>query len=460
VKSGTLAYKRKKHRFSFLIMPLIVTGDVFILGFFFHQILKLNLLHTLVLVLYWFVLSAFTHYYEIGRHSSYNEVLTRFFKHFYIYGLTIIAYLYFLQSEIFSPLNILMELLIWGGILLLFKTLIFILLKKYRSKGYNLRNFVIFGYNDELKQFRDLLKKRTDYGYRFMGFFTDQKIEDPEILGTFKEGVDFLKQNGNGVDILFASLKEFNDKQIDTLIRTANETFKSVKFIPDNKDIFKKKLKVEYFEYFPVLSIRKSPLDEPVNAFIKRAFDIIFSLFIIIFILSWLTPLLAILIKLESKGPVFFKQLRNGLNYEPFYCFKFRSMRPNKEADLKQVSKNDQRITKLGKWLRKTSIDELPQFFNVLKGDMSVVGPRPHMIAENERFRNKVEQFLGRHYVRPGITGLAQVKGYRGEVVTDEDIRNRVKYDMYYIENWSIFLDLKIILQTILNIFKGDKKAY
>jgi len=455
-----ITFKKKKHRFSFLIVPLIVAGDTAILLFFLQTIFRAGWLHALILLTYWFVLSAFTAYYETGRHTSYNEVLNTFFKHLFIFGVSLIAYL-----KSFTPGSVEDRRLWWGlagmtAALLLFKTLAFIFLKTYRSKGFNLRHFVIFGYNDELKQFRELLRKRTDYGYKFTGYFTDQKVNDPEILGSFRDGLQYLRNPRNPADILFVSLKEFNDKQIDQLIHTADETFKKIKFIPDNKDIFKKKLKVEYFEYFPVLSIQKSPLDEPVNAFIKRSFDIIFSLFVTVFILSWLTPLLGLLIKLESKGPVFFKQLRNGLNYEPFYCYKFRSMRPNKEADSKQVSKDDYRVTRVGKILRKTSIDELPQFINVLKGEMSVVGPRPHMIAENERFRNKVEKFLGRHYVRPGITGLAQVKGYRGEVITDEDIRNRVKYDMYYIENWSIFLDLKIILQTILNIFKGDQKAY
>jgi putative colanic acid biosynthesis UDP-glucose lipid carrier transferase len=176
--------------------------------------------------------------------------------------------------------------------------------------------------------------------------------------------------------------------------------------------------------------------------------------------MSWLTPLVALLIKRESKGPVFFKQLRNGKNYKPFVCYKFRSMRMNDEADKKLVSANDDRITRIGKWLRKTSIDEMPQFFNVLKGDMSVVGPRPHMIAANEEYKKRVKRFMGRHYIKPGITGLAQVKGYRGDTSTDESLINRIKYDMYYIKNWSLFLDIKIIIQTVMNVFiKGDKNA-
>jgi putative colanic acid biosynthesis UDP-glucose lipid carrier transferase len=176
--------------------------------------------------------------------------------------------------------------------------------------------------------------------------------------------------------------------------------------------------------------------------------------------LSWITPIIAVLIRLESKGPVIFKQKRNGLNYEEFYCYKFRSMHLNPYADLEQVQKNDPRITKIGKILRKTSIDELPQFLNVLLGVMSVVGPRPHMVSHTEMYAKSVDKFMVRHFIQPGITGLAQINGFRGEVETETDIINRVKYDIFYIENWTMLLDIKIVFTTILNTIKGEKKAY
>lgn len=180
------------------------------------------------------------------------------------------------------------------------------------------------------------------------------------------------------------------------------------------------------------------------------------------FILSWLTPLLFILIKLESKGPLFFKHKRNGINYKEFDCYKFRSLRENKEIKGTYVTQDDNRLTTIGKFLRKTSIDEIPQFYNVLKGDMSVVGPRPHMLSYTDDYSKKIDKynFIFRHNVKPGVTGLAQIKGYRGEIKSDEDIINRIKYDNFYIENWSLVLDLKIIFQTVLNIFKGQKTAY
>ena len=213
--------------------------------------------------------------------------------------------------------------------------------------------------------------------------------------------------------------------------------------------------------YIPIDdSLRKILLEDPFNNFVKRLFDILFSLIVVCCLLSWLTPLLAIIIRVESRGPVFFKQARNGYNFKQFYCYKFRSMKINSKADSVQATRNDKRLTKVGAFLRKTSIDELPQFFNVLAGNMSVVGPRPHMIKENEKYLKSIDKFMVRHFIKPGITGLAQVNGYRGEIETNLDIVNRIKFDINYIENWSLLLDLKIITLTVFNLFRGEKKAY
>lgn len=192
----------------------------------------------------------------------------------------------------------------------------------------------------------------------------------------------------------------------------------------------------------------------------KRAFDIIFAALVAVFLLSWLVPIIALLIKLESKGPVFFKQLRTGKNGVPFYCFKFRSMRLNSDADSKQASRGDSRITKLGAFLRKTSLDELPQFINVLKGEMSVVGPRPHMIRHTEDYSKYIHNFMDRHLIMPGITGLAQVSGHRGETKEVEAMVKRVNADLHYIENWSFMLDLKIVLMTVLQVFWKNNNVF
>jgi putative colanic acid biosynthesis UDP-glucose lipid carrier transferase len=194
--------------------------------------------------------------------------------------------------------------------------------------------------------------------------------------------------------------------------------------------------------------------------FFKRSFDILFSLFIILFVFSWLYPILAILIRLESRGPVFFVQLRTGRHNTQFKCYKFRSMRLNHDADKRQATRNDQRITHIGAFMRKTSLDELPQFFNVLIGNMSIVGPRPHMIIHTEAYSQLTDKYKSRHLLRPGITGWAQILGLRGEIKDSEAVLKRVEADVWYLKNRTFLLDLKIIFVTFWITLKGDKNAY
>ena len=291
-------------------------------------------------------------------------------------------------------------------------------------------------------------------GYENRKTFNFDKSTDLSLQECF----DFVKTHN--IDEVYCSANELDDSQIKLLIEFCENNFKILKFISQRGGLLSKKLKTDIYGLSTVQSLRLMPLSNDLNNFIKRFFDIIFSLFVLFFILSWLTPIIAILIKMESSGPVFFKQTRNGIKYKEFMCYKFRSMIKNSSADIQQATKNDIRVTRIGKILRKTSLDELPQFYNVLIGDMSVVGPRPHMIKENQRYSKSVSKFMVRHFVKPGITGLAQVKGYRGEIETDEDIINRVKYDIYYLENWSLLLDLNIVFLTSINFLTGQKKAY
>ena len=209
-----------------------------------------------------------------------------------------------------------------------------------------------------------------------------------------------------------------------------------------------------------VLSVKRLPFEFAENFYIKKLFDVVFSFFVCLLVLSWLYPILFILVKLESKGPLLFKQKREGINGSEFICYKFRSMKINEQSEKAHVSKYDSRVTKMGAFMRKTSIDELPQFLNVLKGEMSVVGPRPHLESLSIEYQKDVKNYLKRHIVKPGITGLAQVSGYRGEIKKKADIKNRIRLDIFYIENWSFFLDIKIIFKTILNVFQGEEKAY
>ena len=232
------------------------------------------------------------------------------------------------------------------------------------------------------------------------------------------------------------------------------------KVILNDMDVFNRAMSIESYERTPVLNLRSLPLDTPYAHITKRAFDIVFSSVVILFVLSWLTPILYIIIKAESPGSLFFKQLRHGLKRKTFWCYKFRSMTVSSTANQEMACKNDMRATKFGKFMRKTSLDELPQFFNVFMGEMSVIGPRPHMVVHTEDFEKSVDKYLVRHFVKPGITGLAQIKGYRGEILAPEDIKNRTRMDIFYVEKWSPGLDLEILHGTFLNLFKKEEKAY
>jgi putative colanic acid biosynthesis UDP-glucose lipid carrier transferase len=248
---------------------------------------------------------------------------------------------------------------------------------------------------------------------------------------------------------------------VTALINEAERNCLRLKFIPDLGSTLAAPYRMDYIgNEFPVITLRHEPLEDLGHRFVKRLFDIVFSSLAIVFIFSWLFPLLAIVIKMSSKGPVFFKQLRSGRNDLPFLCYKFRTMRINEDSDSLQATKNDSRITPIGRFLRRTSMDELPQFFNVLMGDMSVVGPRPHMLSHTMQYKAVISQFMVRHFLKPGITGWAQVNGYRGETKEDKDMEDRVKHDIYYLENWTAMLDLKIVLKTVTNIAEGEKNAF
>ena len=431
--------------------------DLAVLNVFLY-ILPINfqtpvLIHVYISVA-WIVISIKNEFYTVYRFSKVTYIIRLIFVQFVFFFLTLYAFIGFFKQPVISRLALGEYFVLVLAIISIIKLLSYFLLMEYREKVKgNLRNVVIIGKNKKTDQLRKVFQERAEFGYNFTKQFS------PKSVGFDLEHC-FEYVLGNNIDEIYCSVSELKNEEIAKFISFADNNLKTLKFIPDNKNIFSKKLKFEYYDYIPVLSLRDIPLDNPINAFIKRSFDIVFSLIIIIGLLSWLTPILALLITLESKGPVFFRQTRNGIDNREFYCYKFRSMAPNKNADDIQATKNDMRITKIGKFIRKTSIDELPQFYNVLFGTMSVVGPRPHMVKHTNEYSTSVDKYMVRHFVKPGITGLAQVRGYRGEIEREADIQNRIKFDIFYIENWSLFLDLKIIVQTVLNAFKGEAKAY
>lgn len=413
-----------------------------------------NLGYHTILSIFWLIISYYSGYYEVYRFTKQFEILSKLFKQFFFIGFITFAYVGYKYKYV-TPQEIGFYLFCTFLSVGFLKFFVFFLLKKYRIfYGGNLRKVIILGNGKNTDDLEEYFTKNPDFGYSLLKRFDLKKNKKEEL----KESYQFVLDNK--VDEIYGSLSTLGNYETENLINFADNNLKTIKLLPDNKSTLLRNLAVEYYGYIPIISLRKIPLDKEINKRLKRVFDILFSLIVIVFILSWLMPIVALLIKLESKGNVFFKQKRNGLNYEEFSCYKFRSMCLNPIADIEQVQKNDPRITNIGKFIRKTSIDELPQFFNVLLGDMSVVGPRPHMVSHTEMYAKSVDKFMVRHFIKPGITGLAQTNGYRGEVESRKDIVNRVKYDIFYIENWSILLDIKIVFFTVFNIFKGEEKAY
>jgi len=448
----------KKGRFSGFLRPISYAIDLLIIHILAYQFFDKNfeyLNYVIFVSLAWIVLSLKSSFYEIYRFTHVAKVMSLIGKQGIVFFLIVFAFFgYYNQLEI-MPFSIIKYVLLAMLYVTIVKFTVYFLLKKYRALlGGNKRRVVIIGLNQKTDQLRKFFEDNPEYGYDLLKTFNISGLDKVSL----EECFDYIRDNN--IDEIYSSIAEIDNTDLLKLIDFSDNHLKILKFLPDNKEIYTKKLDFTYYGFLPILSLRKIPMDEPFNKFIKRSFDILLSLFIIIGVLSWLTPILGLIIKLESKGPVFFKQKRNGLDYQEFFCYKFRSMTPSPEAHLYQVRRGDERITRVGRVIRKTSIDELPQFINVLKGEMSVVGPRPHMVSHTHMYAGRIDKFMVRHFVKPGITGLAQVSGYRGEVEDDSDIINRVKYDIFYLENWSLFLDLKIVFQTIYNAIRGDKKAY
>lgn len=335
------------------------------------------------------------------------------------------------------------------------------LLKFYRRKGYNFKRVVIVGAGKNGMELYRAMRDDISSGFNILGFFDDNlALKDilPSYLGTTDKVEEFAI--AKDIDEIYCTLPGTNDEKILRMLNFAEKQMIRFYIVPELYRNVKKSMVMEFLESVPLLTIRREPLQAFYNRALKRSFDLVFSSVVLCTIFPILYVLIGFLIKRSSPGPIFFKQKRTGLYGHDFECYKFRTMRVNDQADTMQAVKDDPRKTKIGDFLRRTNLDEFPQFINVFKGDMSVVGPRPHMLKHTEQYSALIDKYMVRHLVKPGVTGWAQVTGYRGETKTLEQMEGRVKRDVWYIENWTFFLDLKIIVVTLVNMFRGDKNAY
>lgn len=329
------------------------------------------------------------------------------------------------------------------------------------NNGKKFRQVLIVGAGKVGMDFHRILIENAHLGYEVAGFLDDQPREalKEQYLGTVDQISNILQQHEEIEEIVVA-LPNTSHEKINQVIKAAKNEAVRVRIIPGFFHLLTTQCSVGMLEGMPLITLRREPLEEYHWRAVKRIFDIFFSSFILLFICSWLFPIIALAIKLSSPGPVFFVQLRTGRNKKPFKCLKFRSMQVNPDSDKVQARKDDARFTRVGQFLRKTNLDELPQFINVLKGEMSVVGPRPHMLKHTEEYSQMVDQYLVRHLLKSGITGWAQVNGYRGETRHPREMQARVEHDVWYLENWSLLFDLRIIFLTVWTTIKGQKNAW
>lgn len=460
----------EKDGYGYLINWLITIGDLLLINTFFItaylMLDNFNLDYTsrvttfMLINLSYFITSTFVRinlssniiYFEkIVQRSSYfiiaySLILTVGIAVFRVFDLYLIPWLF-----CFFTL---------GALFILWHIFIRLIIKQYRRKGGNYRKVVIVGGGlNGINIYNEL--SGNDSGYKIIGFFDDNSSNSevlPNYLGRVSDVQEFAMNNI--VDEIYCTLPYDEETKIAALINFSEKNMIRFYLVPEFYRFVKRRLRLQFLETIPIISLRYEPLQYTSNRLAKRCFDIFFSLIVLVLFFPIIFLIFGIAIKLSSPGPIFFKQKRTGFQGKEFDCYKFRSMKLNSSANSKSATKSDPRVTKVGAFMRKTSIDELPQFINVFKGDMSIVGPRPHMIQHTELYSMLIDRFMVRHLVKPGITGWAQVTGYRGETKVLADMEGRVKKDVWYIENWSFFLDLKIIFLTVYNVFRGEENAY
>ncbi|MDF2832892.1 exopolysaccharide biosynthesis polyprenyl glycosylphosphotransferase [Chryseobacterium indoltheticum] len=450
----------------FLIIDYIIINFLFIFGrlFFFEfdqkDFTQEYRIQLILLNIFWFVITIIIKPYKSLKVKESSLHFNSLTKAFALFILTTIVFLFLIFSIKINYRNVILYFIFVGFFMALTRFLLFLYRKKNRVKlGRKLYSFntVLVGENKLSTTLLSNNNLRRALGIR--GTYT---IISTETKNKYLGRIDKLFY-----DLEHSKINSiiFCDDNIDVeiykqIVEIAEHKMIRIYMVPDFKY---GNLGPNYFDVIheiPFLRLIREPLSNAKKQLLKRAFDVGFSLFVIVFLLSWLVPIVALIVKIESNESVFFLQKRSGLNNEPFNCIKFRSMMSNKHADIQTARKDDSRVTKFGAFMRKTSIDELPQFINVFLGEMSIVGPRPHMLSQTEMYSKITKKYMTRHIVKPGITGWAQVMGARGEIFSHRDMEKRIEKDVWYIQNWSFFLDMKIIFLTLYNIIKGDEQAY
>ena len=410
----------------------------------------------------WLYLGFIFRLYNTNRMERYEQSFRHQLQTVFTHILVIVLLVFLLKNFYLAQETIFYSYLIFVPLDLLWRSAMIYMLQNFRISASHFRKAIIIGSGSVSQQILKILKTHKGYGYKVLGVFDDAELKADDgftLTGDIKQAKEFCISRG--IEDVFCTLPLSESAKISDIMSFSERNLLRFKLVPDFISIHNRPFVIDYYGLLPVLSPTPEPLSNYFNAWIKRIFDFVFSLLVIVLILSWLIPLVGIIILIDSGFPVFYRQNRSGLNYRTFKIIKFRTMKVVESDDeFIQAKKNDPRITRVGKFLRKYNVDELPQFLNVFIGDMSVVGPRPHPLKLNEEYKSIVSKYMIRHLVKPGLTGMAQVKGFRGETSDKTQMQKRIASDVFYIESWSFLLDIKIIVQTIINLLKGEKNAY
>lgn len=416
------------------------------------------------LIVAWYFSSKATNLYDDFRAVKFINVFLLIVPNVMIQMMVLVTSFFMLDDRVHARKVVFYYVLIAMIILTVKKYLAKKIAQYRRVRGNNHRKVLIVGTNEVGMSFYEMINDSPYFGYEVVGFTDTYKPH--HLNGLYKGNVEELERivKDFGIHEIIVAMNKFEEAQLSQIIDISERYAIRTRIIPDYFRFNSSRYGIEMFGKYPMVTVRAEPLEQFHWQLLKRSFDILFSLVVFLFIFSWLFPILAIIIKLDSKGPIFFVQDRWGRDSRRIRCWKFRSMRTDskevRDGKYHQAKKDDPRVTRVGSFLRKSNLDELPQFINVLIGNMSIVGPRPHPEPLNIESNEKIKNYLIRHWVKPGITGWAQVNGYRGETTDFSLMRKRVHFDIWYIENWSFWLDIKIIFMTAYNMIKGEPNAY
>jgi len=465
---------RNRHKFTFLIccavldMIAMVLGTMLFLKFATEEVVGWNTLFLNkmipISILSWLFSVTYFKLYRVDVLFSLDDFFRNSWRAFLTQRILWHSYIFIFQDNIlyfFGSKANLFQLSFLLFYFLLSRVLFALIarsIKRWVVKRYTV---AIWGFNKTSIELASHLETNS-YFVHFVGIINENSTADYTNNEDFSLALSeaISKASEQNVNELYIVSKPDFISDLNCFFELGDKHCMRLKFVPDFSSISKKHFSSSHLNNFHVIKPRYEPLQNAYNRLVKRIFDLVFSSLVILLILSWLYPLLAFLIKKQSKGPVLFKQMRTGKKNEPFWCYKFRSMYINMGDESQQAKKEDARITPIGKFLRRTSLDEMPQFFNVLMGNMSVVGPRPHMIKHTTDYNDHINNFMVRHFVKPGITGLAQVTGLRGETKKVSDMKRRVNKDIEYVQHWSLITDIKICFLTVIVTLKGDENAF